>query len=111
MIISDKSALYTLKPGIYVSETNNNHLDNYRVAIDVKETEKSYIFQLVDFQSRYSAHLIDDLFNKSNRVVIRKDKGNHAIRKWSNEDFTIYPFRIGTPYYFVRQENGELCND
>ena len=95
-----------LKPGIYRAEQDENWLDRYMVRIKVKETEKSYIFQLVDFQSRYSAVHIERFFQRSNRVVIRKDRGGHAIRAWSAEDFTFYPFQAGIPYYFKREQEG-----
>ena len=91
-----------LKSGIYIAENNDNFLDSYRVAMGVKETEKAYVFRLVDFQSRYSAADIEYLFRKSKRVVIRKAKSHHAMRIWSDEDFTIYPFQTGIPYYFER---------
>ena len=70
--------------------------------MDVRETEKAYVFRLIDFQSRYSAADIEYLFQKSKRIVIRKAKSHHAIRVWSDEDFTVYPFQAGIPYYFER---------
>lgn len=91
-----------LKTGIYIAENSNNFLDSYKVSMEVKETEKSYIFHLVDFQSRYGAVHIETLFKKSKRVVIRKNKGGHAMRIWSDEDFTFYPYQAGIPYYFER---------
>lgn len=41
-----------LKQGIYRAENTDNWLDSYTVRMEVKETEKAYIFRLVDFQSR-----------------------------------------------------------
>ena len=91
-----------LKTGIYIAENSSNYIDSYRVQMEVKETKKSYIFRLVDFQSRYGAVHIETLFKKSKRVVIRKNKGGHAMRIWSDEDFTFYPYQAGIPYYFER---------
>lgn len=72
----------------------------YEIIISVKETEKSYILNLINNNSRYSPAHIDMLFAKSNRVKIDKEKSQHAMRVWSDKDFTIYPFRAGIPFYF-----------
>ena len=93
-----------LKPGIYLAENNDSIFDEYKITMEVKETEKSYIFQLVEFKSRYSAAHIEMLFKKSKRVVIKKNKGGHAMRIWSDEDFTFYPYQAGIPYWFKRLE-------
>lgn len=93
-----------LKPGLYTAENDDSIFDQYRIDIRVKETEKSYIFTLEDFKSRYSGAHIETLFSKSKRAVIKKDKGGHAMRIWSDSDFTIYPFQAGIPYWFRRVE-------
>lgn len=93
-----------LKPGIYVAENDDGIYDQYKITMEVKETEKSYIFRLVEFKSRYSGAHIEMLFKKSKRVVIRKDKGGHAMRAWSDRDFTFYPYQAGIPYWFKRIE-------
>ena len=93
-----------LKPGIYVAENDDSIYDQYKITMEVKETEKSYIFHLVEFKSRYSGAHIEMLFKNSKRVVIRKDKGGHAMRVWSDRDFTIYPYQAGIPYWFKRIE-------
>lgn len=91
-----------LKPGIYIAENNDNYLDHYKITMEVKETEKSYIFRLIDLQSRYSAAHIEGLFRNAKRVVLKKGKGGHAMRVWSNEDFTFYPYQAGIPYHFKK---------
>ena len=40
-----------LKEGLYVSENHENALEAYTIKMHVKETEKSYIFTLIDFES------------------------------------------------------------
>lgn len=40
------------------------------------------------------------LFSKSNKVRVDKAKSQHAIRVWSDKNFTIYPLRAGIPFYF-----------
>lgn len=96
-----------LKPGIYIAENNDNYLAQYKITMEVKETEKSYIFRLIDLQSRYSAGHIKRLFQSAKRIVLRKGKGGHAMRVWSDEDFTFYPFQAGKPYYFEKLRKHE----
>lgn len=93
-----------LKPGIYLAENDESIWDSYKITMEVKETEKSYIFHLVEFKSRYSGAHIEMLFKNSKRVVIRKDKGGHGICIWSDSDFTLYPYQAGIPYWFKRIE-------
>lgn len=91
--------------GRFLSENSDDWLNAFHIVIDVKETHKSYILQLVEFDSRFSATHISLLFSKSKRVVLSKSKGGHAIRKWCNGTFTFYPFQTGIPYYFKRVPN------
>ncbi|MBQ8401051.1 MAG: hypothetical protein IJX14_03885 [Clostridia bacterium] len=69
-----------LKQGLYIAESNESIWDAYTIKMQVKETKKSYVFELVDLQSRYSAAHIEMLFKKSKRFVLKKDKGGHAMR-------------------------------
>lgn len=105
--------------GRYAATKTGAFHDNYNILVDVKETDKSMIFQLLDFQTRYGASQIEDLFAKAKRVVIRKVQDHvdrsyvnefpaercpelrgHAMRIWSDGSFTLYPYRVGVPYYF-----------
>ena len=95
-----------LIPGLYLAEKEDCHFDRYRVTMEVKETEKSYIFKLVELKSRYGAVHIESFFRKSECVLLRKNKGGHAIRIWSDHDFTFYPFQAGIPYYFKMLQEG-----
>lgn len=94
-----------LKPGLYMAENDESLFSQYKVIIDVKETEKSYVFRLVELKSHYSAAHIEMLFNKSKRMILRKNKGGHAMRIWSDEDFTFYPYQAGIPYWFKRVQD------
>lgn len=101
-----------LLSGRYVAENREGTFSAYRIVMDVKETEKSYIMQLVAFKSRYSASHISHLFSKSKRVVLNKARGGHAIRKWGDGTFTFYPFQAGIPFYFERSpENADEGNE
>ena len=71
--------------GRYLAENKDDFLKAYHIVVDVKETDKSYIMQLVEFNSRYSASHISLLFSKSKRVVLNKKKGGFAIRSWSDD--------------------------
>ena len=93
-----------LKNGMYRAEKNEGTMDRYRILINVKETEKSYIFELIEFDSRYGATQMDNFFSKSKRVVMQKSKGGHAMRVWSDHDFTFYPYQAGVPFYFEKVE-------
>lgn len=65
----------------YLAENKDDFLSAYHIVVDVNETDKSYIMQLVEFNSRYSASHISLLFSKSKQVVLNKARGGHAIRK------------------------------
>ena len=91
-----------LKPGLYLSKNNESGWGSYKITMEVKETEKSFIFCLVELKSRCGGDHIKRLFHNSKRVVIRKNRGGHGMRVWSDEDFTIYPYQAGTPYWFQR---------
>ena len=89
-----------LKQGLYIAENDESIWNEYTVKMKVKETDKSYIFELVEFKSRYSGVHIETLFKKSNRFVLRKNKGGHAMRIWGDDNFTFYPYQAGIPYFF-----------
>lgn len=93
-----------LKEGLYISENRENALNAYTIKMHVKETEKSYILTLIDFESRYSGAHIEMLFKNSKRFVLRKSRGGHALQIWGDDDFTFYPYQAGIPYYFKMDE-------
>ncbi len=94
-----------LKPGRYVAENNDSYLSRYRIVMDVKETEKSYIFKLVEYDNRYGYDHIKTMFGSKERKTIRKDRpSGHAMRVWGDDGFTIYPFQAGIPFYFRLEE-------
>ena len=89
-----------LKPGKYISECDTDYLHYYRIILDVKEYEKSYVIKLIQLDSRYDADRIKMMFKNSDRITVKKTNCNHAIIEFSDSDFTIYPYRDGIPYYF-----------
>lgn len=98
-----------LVKGLYVAEDNECAwvCDRYKIVVDVKETEKAFILTLISFDTRYGATQIEDMFSKSKKVVIKKDGSNHGLKVWSDKDFTIYPYRIGVPFYFRLKDGAE----
>lgn len=71
-----------LKQGLYIAENNDSIWDAYTIKMQVRETDKSFIFELVDLQTRYSAAHIEMLFKNSKRVVLKKTKVVHAILRY-----------------------------
>lgn len=93
-----------LQPGRYVSEQDGDIFHAYRYVMEVKETAKSYIFKLLQVENRYADDHIEVMFGGKTRIVIHKDKHCHAMRVWSDHDFTIYPFQAGVPFYFEKEK-------
>lgn len=94
MTISESNRLC----GRFLSENSDDWLKAFHIVMDVKETDKSYIFELVEFESRYSAVHISHLFSKSKRVVLSKSKGGHAIR---NGVMVLLPFTLSRPGFLT----------
>jgi hypothetical protein len=94
-----------LRPGRYKSEHDGNVFQAYRYVMEVKETAKSYIFKLLEVENRYADDHIEIMFGDKKRIVLPKDKPcRHAMRVWSDHDFTIYPFQAGVPFYFEKED-------
>ncbi len=95
----------TLQRGLYRYE--HKDMGGGVIEMEVKETDSSYIFELKKNTCRYSPGHMDMLFQKGNRVVLKKKGGKHALRFSDFEDhrnwFVLYPFRAGIPFYFERK--------
>ena len=91
-----------LNSGVYLAENHENYLNAYSIRIYVKETKNSYVFDLQLLDSRYSADHIRRMFKDSNKCVIRKQHSVHTMRIWGSDDFTLYPYQAGIPYWFQR---------
>ena len=91
-----------LKSGVYVSENTGYYLYEYRIQMRVKETKDTYVFELQSLVSRYAADHIKNMFKDSNKCIIRKQCSVHAMNIWSSDDFTLYPYQAGIPYWFQR---------
>jgi hypothetical protein len=91
-----------LDKGLYIAESEQDaqFFNRYYIAISVKETATGITLELVEFGSRYAASQIEDMFSKSKKVTIKKSGSKHGIKIWGNDDFTLYPYRVGVPFYF-----------
>lgn len=87
-----------MKNGLY-KYTDDGIPGGGYVIIDVTETEKSYIFKLIENTCRFDPWRISSLFKKSEKAIIKKCNSKHAIRDYA-DNFVIYPYRDGIPYYF-----------
>lgn len=90
--------------GTYRLEKDIDRWDGYGADIKVKETEKSYIFELVEMRGRYIPGLLEMLFKDGKRVTIRKENSSHCVNKCDegNDWFVIYPARMGKPFLFEK---------
>lgn len=59
----------------------------------------------LEVENRYADDHIEIMFGGKKRIVLPKDKPcRHAMRVWSDHDFTIYPFQAGVPFYFEKED-------
>ncbi len=99
-----------LKSGRYKAENDGDVFHAFRYVMNVRVTEKSYIFTLLEKERRYAYEHLETMFGGKERIVIPRNKpSRHAMRVWSDHDFTIYPLQAGIPFYFQREdEDAEL---
>ena len=99
-----------LKSGIYRHRHRKEYVEGTvdcgDILLEVHETKTAYVLKLLEQQVRYDAPQIDDLFQNSDRVVIKKDGSKHGMSFCSGQDdwFCLYPYRVGVPYAFSREE-------
>ena len=80
----------------YEDTSYGNHGE---IILQVKESEKSYNFQLIKNTMRFSPAHIDMMFSKSDKARVPKVNSPHAIN-FGEEYFVIYPYRAGIPFLF-----------
>lgn len=76
---------------------HGNHTIN--VTIKARETEKFYILNLIEDNSRFPDGHITGLFKDNGMVRVPKQGGRHAVVD-GNGFFVVYPFRNGVPFGF-----------
>ena len=90
-----------LKSGVYKYVFDSDYSWRYgEVIIILRNLPKSYEFNLIKNTVRYDAPQIDDMFRDKRIIRIKKDYSPHALNIWGEENFTLYPYRVGVPYYF-----------
>lgn len=94
-----------LLAGTYRWESDRPGIWGGHVRVNMKETATSFIITLLENTCRFNAPQLDDLFQNSKRVVIRKDGSKHALSfvDGCNEWFCLYPYRVGVPYGFSKE--------
>ena len=98
-----------LKSGIYRHKHQKEYaegtVDCGDILLEVHETKTAFVLKLLEQQVRYDAPQIDDLFQNSDRGVIKKDGSKHGMSFCSGQDdwFCLYPYRVGVPYAFTRE--------
>lgn len=93
-----------MKNGTYIY-TNQEVWNQGTITIQVKSTDKTLSFTLLENTIRYSPSAIDMLFSKSNAIKINKARSQHSISADYDDWFVMYPYRLGIPFLFER-ENG-----
>ena len=99
-----------LKSGIYRHKHQKEYaegtVDCGDILLEVHETKTAFVLKLLEQQVRYDAPQINDLFQNSDRVVIKKDGSKHGMSFCSGQDdwFCLYPYRVGVPYAFTREK-------
>lgn len=89
--------------GVYVYEQENSYGETVGyIKIKVKETDKAYSFELFEDTTRYDYDQFILLFKGKYKISINKQGGKCAMRVWSDDDFTIYPFQAGIPFWFKK---------
>ena len=93
-----------LQPGLYRHRHEKEYVERSvhvgDILLRVRETRTSFKLELVENTVRYDAPQIDDLFRNAKQLTIRKNGSRHAMHIWSEHDFTLYPYRVGVPYWF-----------
>lgn len=69
------------------------------VILKVTETERSYIFKLIENTCRYEPTRLLNLFKKNDKAIIKKKNSGHPVMEYST-GFVIYPYQHGIPYLF-----------
>ncbi len=89
-----------MKNGLYRYEDKDSYTNRGEYIVRLTETEKSYTFELLKNDMRFSPAHLDMMFAKSNKVKVNKERSIHAINIVGDDWFCIYPYRAGKPYVF-----------
>lgn len=69
------------------------------VLVEMRETETSYIITpITDQPAGHFDCYLDSLWELG-RMVVKKKKGKHRMVDWGDDEYTLYPYRSGLPYW------------
>lgn len=87
-----------MKNGFY-KYTDDGVPGGGHVILKTAETEKSYIFKLIENTCRCKPTRLLNLFKKNDKAIIKKKNSGHPVVEYST-GFVIYPYQHGIPYLF-----------
>lgn len=107
-----------MRDGLYRYVDKDDATNYGEYVIKVRETPKSYVFERIKNDMRFSPAHLDMMFENSDRVTISKTRSPHAINTidddWYSLNpnwFCIYPYRAGIPYVFEQTEEHNAKNN
>lgn len=84
-----------MKNGLYKCEMRTGE-----IFVSVKDTKAALSLKLISNSVKYDAPQIDDMFFGRETVNINKRGSKHSYIDFRDNSFTLYPYRVGVPYYF-----------
>lgn len=88
-----------MKNGLYKCEMRTG-----KIFVSVKDTKAALSLKLISNSVKYDAPQIDAMFYETKEVKIKKPGGRHGYVDFGDNSFTLYPYRVGVPYYFELTE-------
>lgn len=88
-----------MKNGLYKCEMRTGE-----IFVSVKDTKAALSLKLISNQVKYDAPQIDAMFSDRETVNINKRGSKHSYIDFRDNSFTLYPYRVGVPYYFELTE-------
>lgn len=95
-----------MKNGIYKCEVKKDYVEFPaplcvgEIVLFVNDTKNFLSLKLISDTVKYDAPQIDDMFFGREMVNINKRGSKHSYIDFGDNSFTLYPYRVGVPYYF-----------
>lgn len=102
-----------MKNGLYKCEVKKDYAELPaplcvgEIILFVKDTKNTLSLKLISNTVKYDAPQIDDMFFGWETVNISKRGSKHSYVDFRDNSFTLYPYRLGVPYYFEFAEETE----
>ena len=95
------SDINELKTGVYKCIFESEYSwKRGEIIILLRNLPQTLELKLLKNSVRYDAPQIDDMFRNKRIITLRKKYSPHAFNVWGEDNFTLYPYRAGVPYYF-----------